>query len=144
MFMLSEIFMVIYLGISSLIYGYTLTMFKEETTIAFLLFGKQSEIQRIMRAPSKPALPLAQHRLADNKMEIKMGTAAPIPRPVSWHQSLSGINALGKVREANPAHTVPQLTPRVFPEKGSFTKKLLSQLAFKVITKYKAVEFYVG
>lgn len=42
--MLSEIFMVIYLGISSLIYGYTLTMFKEETTIAFLLFGKQSEI----------------------------------------------------------------------------------------------------
>lgn len=60
-----------------------------------------------MRAPSKPALPLAQHRLADNKMEIKMGTAAPIPRPVSWHQSLSGINALGKVREANPAHTVP-------------------------------------
>lgn len=94
--MLFEIFIFIYLGISSYIYGYVLTILEEERAIAFLLSGKQSEILCIMRAPSKPALPLTHHRLADNKMEIKPGAAAPIPQPVSWHRSLSGFDALGK------------------------------------------------
>jgi len=49
-----------------------------------------------MRAPRKPAVPLAEHRLADKKMEIRTGTAAPISQPASWHQSLLGIDALGK------------------------------------------------
>lgn len=92
--MLFEIFVFIYLGISSYINGYTLTTFKEERAIAFLLSGKQSEIQCIMRAPSKPALPLAQHRLADNKVETKNGHSSTYPSACQlasvslWHQCI--------------------------------------------------------
>lgn len=73
-----------------------LQVFKEKGASACLPSGKQRERECIMRVPGKPPLPLSQKRLADNKMEIKMGAAAPIPQPVSCHQSPSGTNALDK------------------------------------------------
>lgn len=73
-----------------------------------------------------------------------MGAAAPVPQPVSCHQSPSGTNALDKGKRGESCTHWAWADTKSFPTEGEFYKTPLSQLAFKFVTKYKAVEFYVG
>lgn len=126
----------------SLLHSYNI---QRRESHCILVFGRQSEIQCVVGATSKSAVPLAWHRLAGNKTEIKMGIAAPIPQLVTSHQCLPGVDVLGKGKRSKPFTHGALADTMSFPTEGELLyQPPLSQLAFKVIAKHKAVEFLVG